>query len=194
MRRGSALPALTAILLAAAPLHAQVAVTVEGQGATLYSAQPNVSDEAPKPVPDIAICTLPCSAKLSTETSYLTLGADGASSRAFRISALTRSLTVRQGSQTARAAGIFGLGLGGVAFGAGLGLFITHAIANADNNPSTAETAGTLALPLLIGGAVSMTLGLILYAISGTSVRDQEGRSLAGAPRKSLGSSFSFTE
>ena len=56
---------------------------------------------------------------------------------------------------------------------------MVHVTGNADNNAATAETDGTLAIPLVLGGAVSLVLGLELYAVSGTSVRDQTGRALA---------------
>lgn len=198
MKRVSALPTILLVACLAftgGHAHAEtVDVRVEGRGATLYSAQPNVSDEKPRAIPDVALCTLPCTAKLSTETSYVTLGTDGAQSRAFHVSALTRSLDVRQGSDAARTGGLFSLGLGGVAFGSGLGLLITRAVAFAGNNPSTAETSGTLAIPLLIGGAVSLTLGAVLYALSGTHVRDQAGRTLARTDGNSQGPTFSLTE
>ena len=71
------------------------------------------------------------------------------------------------------------MGLGGVVLGAGLGFGLIYAVANADNNPATAETAGSLAVPSIIGGAVALALGIVLYAVSGTSIRDQAGRPLA---------------
>lgn len=192
---------LLALVLCASPVLAfpptiasTVDIQVEGRGATLFAAKPNVSDVVVPPQPDFAICALPCAARLSTETSYVTLGKDGALSKAFRVTPATERLTVQQGSGAMRTASLFGLGTGAVLLGAGLGFFVTHAVANADNNPSSAETAGAMAVPLFIGGAVSLTLGAILYALSGTSIRDQRGQSLALHARKMLAPSFSFTD
>lgn len=158
---------------------ANVDLRSDGKPAILYATRSNVSDLPVRGEPEYAICTLPCSARLSTERSYLTLGADGAASRPFRIGPLTTALVVNQGSGTTRSVGLFASGLGAVALGAGLGLGTIYAIANDDNNPATAETAGSLALPLIVSGAVTLALGLVLYAVSGTSVRDQVGHALA---------------
>lgn len=156
-------------------------VRVEGEQSVLVLAQPNVSDANPPSEAETAICRLPCTPKLSFEQSYFTLGSDGQKSPSFRVSPFTDTVVVRNGSNALRTGSLLGAGVGAVTLTAGLGFFLVHAIANDDNNPAAATTAGSLGVPLMVGGAITLVASLVLYAVSGTSIHVTDRRSSANS-------------